>query len=587
MINFKIKEAFYIDDKPVKLISGAVHYFRTMPEAWKERLYNLKAMGCNTVETYIPWNLHEPKKGEYNFQGIADIEEFIEVATEMELYIILRPTPYICAEWEFGGLPAWLLDGNYGRIRSLDKAFLKAVDDYYSVLIPKLTPYQFDQGGNVLMMQIENEFGSFSNNKEYLKEIKKIMEKYGVTVPLFTSDGGWKAALEAGSLVEEGVLATANFGSDAENNFNALAAHQPNKPLMCMEFWDGWFNDWGVEIIRRDPQETAVEVKKVLEQGSINFYMFHGGTNFGFYNGASDKFTHTLPQITSYDYDAPLTEWGTPTEKFYAIQKVIKEMVPEAKTFEPMYPSQSKFPTVNVKNKTSLFSNLEHLEIETVKNDYPLTMEKIGQSYGYILYEHKVKGPHLGDGIKLRNVHDRAYIYVNHEFVAIKDYTNMSEPLNLKFPYEMNTLSILVENTGRNNYGPELIAESQQKGILGGVTDGLHFMAHWTHTPLEFVNEPQVNYENSYNPKQPSFYNFEFELAEVDNTFIDCSRYGKGVIYVNGFHIGRYWDIGPTLYLYVPKELLNKGKNSITVFETDGVEVKELVFSEKPIYKDM
>ena len=584
MIDFKIKEEFYINDEPMRIISGSIHYFRTMPGAWHERLHNLKAMGCNTVETYIPWNLHEPKKGEFNFSGHADIEKFIQLATEMELYIILRPTPYICAEWEFGGLPAWLLNGNYGRVRSSDKAFLSAVDDYYKVLIPKLTPYQFDQGGRVLMMQVENEFGSFSNNKEYLRSIKEIMIKYGVTVPLFTSDGGWKTALEAGSLVEDGVLATANFGSDADVNFTALSKHQPNKPLMCMEFWDGWFNDWGQEIIRRDAKDTANETRKVLEKGSINFYMFHGGTNFGFYNGASDKFTHTLPQITSYDYDAPLTEWGEPTEKFFEIQKVIYDMFPNTPKYEAIYPELVSYESVKVSRKTSLFNNLQLLA-KPIYHDHPLTMEKLDQSYGYTLYRHSIEGEGTIGPVVLRNVGDRAYVYANESLIAIKDDTNMSEEMVIELDQKNNTLDILVENTGRNNYGPKIIAETQFKGIRGGVTDGLHFMAHWEHYPLEFMAMPSVDYNNEFSKEQPSFYAFDVEIENPNNTFIDVQNYGKGIIFVNGFHIGRYWDIGPTLSLYVPKDLLKKGHNEIVVFETENKEITELSFSKSPIYK--
>ncbi len=387
-MKFEIKEEFYLDDQPLKLISGAVHYFRIPPTQWEQTLRNLQAMGCNCVETYVPWNLHEPKKGVFDFEGLADVTTFLDIAEKLGLFTIVRPSPYICGEWDFGGLPAWLLSDSKMRIRSQYSGYLQAITEYYEQLLPKLVPYQFTHGGHLLMVQVENEYGSYGEDKDYLKFLVKELRKY-LTVPLFTSDGGWREVLEAGTLPEEDILATANFGSDANENFAWLKRYQEKnnliEPLMCMEFWDGWFNSWQKKIIRRDPQETAEEVREVIKRGSINFYMFQGGTNYGFYNGSSDAGVRNEPQITSYDYDAPLTEWGAPTEKYFAIQKVIQEEIPAAQTSEPLYPQLVSLGVFPIQESVGLFSVLDEIS-SPISNDYTLPMEYLGQNFGYTLY---------------------------------------------------------------------------------------------------------------------------------------------------------------------------------------------------------
>ena len=301
---FEIRDAFYLNGQPFKILSGAIHYFRIDPDDWYHSLFNLKALGFNTVETYVPWNAHEPYKGQFDFSGRLDIERFIQTAQSLGLYMIVRPSPFICAEWEFGGLPAWLLEEDM-RIRSSDPAFIKAVSQYYDRLLGILTRYQVDQGGPILMMQVENEYGSYGEDKTYLRAVRDLMKEKGVTCPLFTSDGPWRATLRAGTLIEDDVFVTGNFGSKASYNFAQMQEffdeHGKKWPLMCMEFWDGWFTRWKEPVIHRDPEELAEAVHEVLELGSINLYMFHGGTNFGFMNGCSARGTLDLPQVTSYD----------------------------------------------------------------------------------------------------------------------------------------------------------------------------------------------------------------------------------------------------------------------------------------------
>ena len=383
MAQFEIRDNFYLNNNPFKIISGAIHYFRIVPEYWRDRLEKCKAMGCNTVETYIPWNVHEPKRGKYCFEGMYDIEAFIRLAQELGLYVIIRPSPYICAEWEFGGLPAWLLKEDGMKLRVNYPPFLQAVDTYYSVLIPKLVPYQIDNGGNVILMQVENEYGYYSNDKLYMEAIKGMMLKYGVTVPLVTSDGPFRENLNGGRM--EGVLPTGNFGSKTEERFNVLKEYAEGGPLMCTEFWVGWFDHWGNGgHMCGNLEQSAEDLDKMLEMGHVNIYMFEGGTNFGFMNG-SNYYEALTPDVTSYDYDAVLSEDGQITEKYRRYQEIVSKYTKIPKVEFSTNIQRVGYGEIKVKEKVSLFSVLEDLSVP-IENVQPQSMERLEQSYGYILY---------------------------------------------------------------------------------------------------------------------------------------------------------------------------------------------------------
>lgn len=585
---FQVTEEFVLDGKPLKLLSGAIHYFRILPEDWHHSLYNLKALGFNTVETYIPWNFHETIEEEYNFSGRKDIIQFIQTAHELGLYVIVRPSPYICAEWEFGGLPAWLLNKKSLRIRANDTQYLDLVRRYYEKLFEILTPLQIDNDGPIIMMQVENEYGSYGEDKEYLRALAKIMREYGVTVPLFTSDGAWQQCLEAGSLAEEDILSTGNFGSKSEKRMRNLKKFQLENhhhwPLMSMEFWDGWFNRWGDKVIKRRSDELVNEIKEVLKIGSINLYMFHGGTNFEFWNGCSARDHHDLPQVTSYDYDAPLDEAGNPTEKYYDIQKMLKELFPDIKQSMPkIKPLQSLGP-IKLTNKVSLFSILESISNPT-QSFYPLSMEQAGKGYGYMVYRTSLKRAIKDENFRIVDARDRVQLYFNHE----KVYTAYQEEIGKKFQAELKTLTvqadILVENMGRVNYGYKLVAPTQHKGIGQGLMQDLHFVQNWQQFEIDFTQLSSAHFKEEWVEGQPSFYQYEFEVENPQSTYIDVSGFGKGVVLVNGFNIGRYWDIGPTLSLYVPGALLKKGTNKVVIFETEGRYQNEIEFIKSPKYK--
>ncbi|GGC97381.1 glycoside hydrolase family 35 protein [Enterococcus wangshanyuanii] len=590
MQTFEIKEDFLLDGKPIKLISGAIHYFRMTPEQWEDSLYNLKALGANTVETYIPWNLHEPTEGVYDFEGLKNIEVFVTLAQKIGLLVILRPSVYICAEWEFGGLPAWLLKEKGLRLRSTDPRFMDKVRHYFSVLIPKLVPLQITHGGPVIMMQVENEYGSYGMEKEYLRQTKQLMEKLGVDVPLFTSDGAWDEVLDAGTLIEEDVFVAGNFGSHSKENADVMrkfmARHGKKWPIMCMEYWDGWFNRWGEPIIKRDGQDLAKEVKDMLEVGSLNLYMFHGGTNFGFYNGCSARGTLDLPQVTSYDYDALLTEAGEPTEKYYHVQKAIKEVCPDVWQAEPRTKKMIDLGHYPVTNSVSLFSIKDQI-MKPQETVYPLSMEEAGEGYGYLLYSVELKNYHRENKLKIIEASDRVQVYVDGELEAVQYQEDIGEELVVNGTSDKETIEmdVLVENLGRVNYGFKLNGPTQSKGIRGGIMQDIHFHQGYKQYALALSEEQlhAIDYNAEKNPSQPSFYQVEFELADLADTFIDCSQYGKGVVLVNGVNLGRYWSIGPIRSLYCPKAFLKKGKNEVVIFETEGREIKELVFSEKAL----
>ena len=571
---FEVKEDFLLNNQPFKILSGAIHYFRVHPDDWYHSLYNLKALGFNTVETYVPWNMHEPKEGEYHFSGNLDLEKFLNLAQEIGLYTIVRPSPYICAEWEFGGLPAWLINKEI-RIRSSDSGFLDFVSRYYDHLMPKIVPHQLDKGGNILMVQVENEYGSYGEDKDYLKAISKMLQSYGITQPLFTSDGPWRATLRAGSLIEDDILVTGNFGSKAEKNFQDMqdffSEYDKKWPLMCMEFWDGWFNRYGEDIVTRETDELVASIKATIDLGSINLYMFHGGTNFDFMNGCSARMQHDLPQVTSYDYGAPLDEQGNPTEKYYALQQMMQTYFPEYETCEPLVKKSFAMQDIPLLNKVSLFSVVDDLAVAR-HSKYPKTMEELGQNVGYTLYQTTIERDRQDEPERIRIVdgRDRMQLFANGDWVATQYQEEIGEDIQLQQNDQFKELSILMENMGRVNYGHKLLSPTQQKGIRTGVAADLHFIIDWKQYCLDFEDISSIDYSKQFVEGQPSFYQYEITIDDLADTYIDTSGFGKGIVFVNGHNIGRYWDRGPYESLYVPKGFLNNGKNEIVFFETEG-----------------
>ena len=576
---FEIKDKFYLNGEPFQIVSGAFHYFRTVPEYWRDRLEKLKNMGCNTVETYIPWNFHEPKKGEFQWDGMRDVCRFIEIAQELGLYIIVRPSPYICAEWEFGGLPAWLLKEPGMRLRCSYKPYLDAVKDYYSVLIPKLVPYQIDKGGKIILVQIENEYGYYGDDTAYLEFLRDTMRELGITVPFVTSDGPWGKSFEAGQV--EGALATGNFGSGVKEQFESMKPRmQMQGPLMCMEFWVGWFDAWGQKEHKgSDLEQNKKDLDDLMQLVNVNFYMYQGGTNFGFMNGSN--WGAPTADVTSYDYDGILTEDGQITPKYLAFQEIIGRYraLPNIPLTTEI--KRKEYGKIAVGRKVDLFSTLDKLGTPQ-HSLYPLSMEEADQNSGYILYHTQMKESEVIDEVRLEGAADRAQGFVNGKYQFTAFGENLGEKFDITDEAAGAALDILVENTGRVNFGTGL--EDQRKGITKSVrvNDHRHFGYDIYTLPFDEEQIAKIDFDAGYEQGVPAFYEFTFEVDEPADTFLDFEGFGKGCAFINGFNLGRYWEIGPQKRLYLPAPLLKKGSNTIVMFETEGKAADSILLAGEP-----
>ncbi|MFH8836869.1 beta-galactosidase family protein [Streptomyces sp. NPDC017868] len=550
---------FLLDGQPFRLLSGGLHYFRIHPEQWADRLRKARLMGLNTVETYVPWNLHQPRPDHFVMDGGLDLPRFIELAAAEGLHVLLRPGPYICAEWEGGGLPSWLLAEPDIRLRTRDPRFLAAVDDFFDRLLTPLLPHLASRGGPVLAVQVENEYGAFGDDTAYMEHIADSLRRVGVDVPLFTCDQ--PVDLERGAL--PGVLATANFGSRSAEHLAELRAKRPEGPLMTSEFWIGWFDRWGARHVVRDPDEAARELDELLATGaSVNFYMFHGGTNFGFTNGANDKHTYR-PTITSYDYDSPLDEAGDPAAKYTAFRDVIAKYAPVPDEPVPAPGPKLAVPAVRLTESVGLLDGVAGLapRIDSMR---PLTMEELEQDFGFVLYETVLPlvGPAL---LEVEQVRDRAQVFVDGQPVGVLERENHEHALAFTVPRAGGRLQILVENQGRVNYGQGI---HDRKGLLGKVLlDGSELVG-WTSRPLPFASLEGIPFETTARtPVGPTLHRGTFEVAEPADTFLHLDGWTKGNAWVNGFALGRYWSRGPQKSLYVPAPVLRAGTNEVVVLE--------------------
>lgn len=566
---FEIKDQFYLNGQPFKIISGGIHYFRVVPEYWHDRLIKLKAMGCNTVETYVPWNWHEPEKGRFCFEGRKDLRKFILLAQELGLYVIVRPSPYICAEWEFGGLPGWLLADDTMRLRSYYGPFLNHVREYYRELFKILKPLQINYGGPVILMQVENEYGYYGEDSRYMEEIRKIMIDNGTVVPLVTSDGPTEESLSCGSI--EGALPTGNFGSRTRERFQVLEKYTNGGPLMCTEFWVGWFDHWGNGgHMKGNLEESAADLDQMLKLGSVNIYMFEGGTNFGFMNG-SNYYDELTPDVTSYDYDAVLTEAGDTTEKYNRYREIIGTYAPLPEIALPAPAAKVSYGVLRAEARVGLFEALPGIALP-VRSPFPQPMEKLGQYYGYILYRSRLKRERSLEKIRLYGANDRAGIYLDGKHAATLYDRELLEERELNIAFEdadaEPALDILVENMGRVNFGPRM--EDQRKGIGRCVQINGHIHYDWEHYCLPLDNLECLDFTKGYTEGTPGFYRFSFEAETIGDTFLDLEGWGKGCAFLNGFHLGRFWEIGPQKRLYIPGPLVKPGRNEIILFETEG-----------------
>lgn len=564
--NFTIDgNGFLLNGRPFRILSGALHYFRVLPELWEDRLLKLKAMGLNTVETYVAWNLHEPTPGSFNFKGGLDLPAFIKLAESLGLYVIVRPGPFICAEWEFGGLPAWLLADPDMEVRCCYRPYLNAVQRFYGDLLPRLLPLQIQRGGPVIAMQVENEYGSYGSDRAYLGWLRQLMLDSGVACLLFTSDGATDHMLTHGTLPD--VWKTANFGSRAEEEFAKLREYQPDAPLMCMEFWNGWFDHWGEPHHTRDAADAAEALDRIMAGGaSVNVYMFHGGTNFGFMNGANtDLVTRDYqPTVNSYDYDAPLDETGEPAAKFHAFRAVLEKHVELPPMQLPPPARRLEYGPLQFDAAASLWDALPLLS-EPQRHVAPRSQEQLGQDYGFTLYRTEIPHPAGKAMLSVERLHDRAQVYINGVPAGVIERDGPLQ-LEVEIPAGVTCLDLLVENQGRVNYGPDL---QDRKGLLGWVRLGINKLYHWQMFPLPLADVSALRFQAPAlaDHAQPVFHRAQFDIALPGDCFLDLTGWCKGVAWINGFNLGRYWERGPQTALYIPAPLLRTGRNELVVLE--------------------
>ncbi len=575
---------FYLNDNEFIIHSGALHYFRTLPEYWEDLLIKFKAAGLNCVETYTCWNLHEPHKGEYDFTGRLDLIKFLQTADKVGLKVILRTGPFICAEFENGGLPAWLLKKEYSiKIRCNVEPYITHVRDWFNVILPMVKPYLDSNGGPIIALAVENEYGSFGDDFTYLAEIEKMYKDHQMDCLYIAADGWPRFNLSTGKHGED-VVHGLDFGGFGDmERFNIINEMEPNSPPFVTEFWAGAFTTWDkscFQIIGNDKVQTAMK-NFVDNKVNFNIYMMFGGTNFGFTNGADGKCAW-FPQeytvtTTSYDYDAPISEWGGYTERYFDIRNALIKGGADCPE-PPASPVLQNIGTVNMTMSASLFDNM-HIG-KHFKSVTPDNMEEYDQNNGYILYSKTIEYDAAVDRIIIKGIHDRALVYINKEFIGI-GYRADKE---CTFKYHRNlkpgdVIDVLVENMGRINYGEETYL-GDRKGITEGILvtyeqDGIvrrpaKWMFNWDVTTFEMDNVDKVNFECGICDNFPAFFKGNFSAEKNKSCFVHFDNFTKGVIYINGFNIGRYWNNGPITALYIPGALL-KEENEIIIFESDGL----------------
>ncbi len=560
--------AFLLNGQEFQVFSGELHYPRIPREYWRDRLQKAKAMGLNTICTYIFWNLHEPLPNQFNFSGNLDVAGFVRTAQEVGLWVIIRPGPYVCSEWDLGGLPSWLLRDRDIALRSSDPRFLNPALRYLERLGKELAPLQIDSAGPVIMVQVENEYGSYANDKRYLVSLEQGLRKAGFVVPFFTSDGPAAYLLESGTLPD--VLPVVNFGGRPQQAFEALESFREDIPHMTGEYWCGWFTHWGDSAWGgSNTAAQTEELRWMVENGkSFNLYMFHGGTNFGWMAGANFGSAYE-PDVTSYDYDAPLNEMGNPTAKYLSFRDVLKDHQPPG-TMMPSAPWPVKameIPEIQVEHAADLFSSLG-LPLGLPQ---PRSMEELGQDYGFILYRTKLVGPREGK-LTVTEPHDFALVYLDGRLIGTLDRTKGETSITLpRSEEEEPVLDILVEAMGRVNFGQYL---KDRKGITERVTLKGVTLMDWEVFQIRLRPEEHKQLKKGEDAQQygPRFFAGTFTLQDTADTFLDMFAWSKGVVWVNGQNIGRYWNRGPQQRLYVPGPWLRKGKNEVLIldlFEND------------------
>lgn len=567
---------FLMDGKPYQIIAGDLHYPRIPREYWRDRFKKAKAMGLNTITMYSFWNVHEDKPGEYNFSGQNDIAKFIRLAQQEGLNVILRPGPYVCAEWELGGYPSWLLKDRNTVLRSSDPKHRAAVQRWFTRLAKEVKPLLLKNGGPIIAIQVENEFGALGEDIKYLSDLKDDMVAAGLgDVQLFTSNQ--PTDIEKGSL--PGIPTVVNFGvGNAQKAYQMLEVARPDGPRMTGEYWAGWFDKWGEAHHETDGKKEAEEFRWMIERGySVSLYMFHGGTTFGWMNGADTHKGHDYhPDTTSYDYDAPLDESGVPRYKFNLLKQAIVDVTKITPPDLPELVPHVSYPVDDVKRSASLWDFLP----EPVESANPLTFEDLDQSFGYVLYQTSL-GAGEGGKLLLNGLHSYAQIYIDRKLVGTLDRRNEIFELEIPHAEKNSVLDILVENTGRVNYSK--VIRGERAGLTGEVHLNGKAKTGWKMYSLPMDDLSHIRFSKQ-SCSGPCFYQTAINVKKMGDTWLDTRGLHKGQLWLGKHNLGRFWSIGPVYSLYTPAPWLKKGKNKITFFDLQGNENVALKSVDAPIW---
>ena len=591
---FEVGEgSFLLDGKPFVVKAGELHFARIPREYWEHRIEMVKAQGMNAVCLYVFWNFHEPQPGEFNFEGQADVRAFVELCQKHGLYVILRPGPYCCAEWEMGGLPWWLLKKKDIQLRSMDEYFVERVRLFENALAEQLADLQLARGGNIIMVQVENEFGGYGTDKPYVAAVRDILREAGWTdVPLFQCD--WSSNFENNAL--DDLLWTMNFGtgSNIDDQFRRLKELRPTTPLMCSEFWSGWFDNWGRAHETRDAKDMVAGLREMLEKNiSFSLYMVHGGSSFGHWAGANSP--GFQPDCSSYDYDAPISEAGHATPKFDELRAMLQEF-----TDEPLPPVPAPFPVkaIDAFTLTECAPLMTDLPAPVVEDGEVQTFEELNMGWGSALYSTHLKARNVPSTLTI-DAHDFAQVFVDGILVGRLDRRLGQKTIDLPATPGGAKLDILVEAMGRINYGRAI---KDFKGIVAPVTithprpgaePEQKPLGHWTIRlfPDDYATVSTQNYQPMNADTgdaadfafMPACYRGTFTVDDPADTYLDLSTWGKGQVWVNGHAIGRFWQIGPQQSLFMPGCWLKKGENVIIVLDVMGPSTPVIAGLENPI----